>query len=281
MATEREEKAMRCVVRWSCCFRCRPIVYKCEVNELFDFWMPAHDENNDVIDFVQFDKWHQGLQQTSRIQHESLNWKRKKSRTREPNRPIETERMMYFIQTSALDVTWIRLQLEANSSLNVTKYNNTGETCGLFCYSFFFCFCVKNFSEMWRQNKRNDKFSSLFFHLFGQSLKTHLFRRVNEVKSNCDFDSVIIIFESKVLITIQFFFPRDCTTASFFSSQNGIFEVEFNRVSACMHNARAHDVSFNGDAAMAIKRPISACFFSCWWILFSIYFVSNLKNGLH
>lgn len=26
--------------------------------------MPAHDVNNDVIDFVQFDRWLQGLQQT-------------------------------------------------------------------------------------------------------------------------------------------------------------------------------------------------------------------------
>lgn len=104
----RAQKAMRSAVRWSCPFRCRRIVYKCELNVLFGFWMPAHDENNDVIDFVQFDRWHQGLQQTSRIQHESLNWKRKNH-----GQAIETERekekekyclcippMMYF--------TWVR-----------------------------------------------------------------------------------------------------------------------------------------------------------------------------
>lgn len=52
-ANERWRK--KCV-RWSPQFACRRFVQN-EINELFDLSMPAHDENNDVIDFVQFDRW--------------------------------------------------------------------------------------------------------------------------------------------------------------------------------------------------------------------------------
>lgn len=165
---------MRCAVRWSCPFRCRRIVYKCELNELFGFWMPAHDENNDVIDFVQFDRWHQGLQQTSRIQHESLNWKRKnhgpasKEWKREQNRATTTERKRerniafkfrqwcILKQCARCDLNSFACGSYYNSSLNVTKYNTTRGPlvdCCTIHFSFVFVWSV-SFGDVKTKEKK-------------------------------------------------------------------------------------------------------------------------------
>ena len=153
-------------------------------------------------------------------------------------------------------MTWIRLRVEVNSSLNVTKYTNTRATCRLFYYSFSFVLVQIIF------------WGSL---LFSQFQKMCLLQKANEVKSNCDFDLVIIIPELKVLISVHF---KIVPHTQFFHLKNGIFEIEFNRLSIWMHVLFLLGVAMS--VMLVIKRPILFHFL----VLMDLFFFNllHVKN---
>lgn len=145
-----------------------------------------HDENNDVIDFVQFDRWFGIKVYSKRIERKkimdsdeelhTLKWK-KKINSIQKNLWIP---MIHRTLCARKFCGLTGLRVEVDSSLNVTK-------------------CSMKF-------RRNlNSFSRVLFRKTKTKSKTTPNQdKGNEVKSNCEFDSAIMITQTSKILILSF-----------------------------------------------------------------------------